>query len=88
MAWNNEVSGPQPNYSLSADLWNLASWSGRETLVVALPAEPTEINPLSRGDESANMILGALMYGAFGMNPSHEYVPVLVESVEIIEGRG
>jgi hypothetical protein len=34
------------------------------------------------------MILGALMYGAFGMNPSHEYVPVLVESVEIIEGRG
>lgn len=88
MAWNTEVSGPEPNYGSSADLWNVAAWSGKESIVVALPAEPAEINPLTHGDESANVILGALLYGAFGMNPSLEYVPVLVDSVEIIEGRG
>jgi peptide/nickel transport system substrate-binding protein len=87
MAWSNELSGPQPNYTYSADFWNVASWSGEEEVVVALPVEPTELNPLSRSDESANVILGALLYGAFGMNPAHEYVPVLVDSVEIIEGR-
>lgn len=87
MAWSTELSGPQPNYGFSSDLWNVASWSGKEAIVVALPAEPTEINPLARDDESANVILGSLLYGAFGMNPSHEYVPVLVESVEIIEGQ-
>lgn len=87
MAWNTELSGPEPNYTFSADLWNVASWSGKEEVVVALPAEPTGLDPLSRSDESANVILGALLYGAFGMNPSHEYVPVLVESVEIIEGQ-
>jgi peptide/nickel transport system substrate-binding protein len=88
MAWSTELSGPQPNYGFSSDLWNVASWSGKDAIVVALPAEPTAINPLIRGDESADVILGPLLYGAFGMNPSHEYVPVLVESVEIIEGGG
>lgn len=88
MAWSTELSGPQPNYGFSSDLWNAASWSGKEEIVVALPAEPTEINPLARSDESSNVILGTLLYGAFGMNPSHEYVPVLVESVEVIEGEG
>jgi peptide/nickel transport system substrate-binding protein len=88
MAWSTELSGPEPNYGFSSDLWNVASWSGKEEIVVALSAEPTEINPLTRSDESANVILGTLLYGAFGMNPSHDYVPVLVESVEVIEGRG
>lgn len=88
MAWSTELSGPQPNYGFSSDLWNAASWSGKEAIVVALPAEPSEINPLARSDESSNVVLGALLYGAFGMNPSHEYVPVLVESVEVIEGEG
>jgi ABC-type transport system substrate-binding protein len=87
MALTSELSGPQPNYSFSAAFWNVASWSGKEEVVVALPVEPTDLNPLSRSDESANVILGALLYGAFGMNPAHEYVPVLVDSVEIIEGR-
>jgi peptide/nickel transport system substrate-binding protein len=88
MAWSSEVSGPEPNYTISADLWNLASWSGKEAITVALPAEPADLSALSRGDESANVILGPLLYGAFGMNPSHEFIPVLVDGVEIIEGQG
>lgn len=86
MAWTGELQGPEPNYTSSSDLWNVASWSGKETIVVALPAEPVDMDPLSEADDSANVILGALLYGAFGMSPSHEYVPVLVESVDVIEG--
>lgn len=88
MAWSTALTGPEPNYSLSSDLWNVASWSGKDSVVVALPAEPVEVDPLSLSDDNANVVIGALMYGAFGMNPSHEYLPVLVDSVEIVEGEG
>jgi len=87
MAWTPEVQGPEPNYTLSSDLWNVASWTGKESIVVALNSEPADMNPLAETDDSANVILGALMYGAFGMSPSHEYLPALVESVDVIESR-
>jgi len=78
--------GPQPNFSTSADLWNLASWTGPASIVVALPGEPLAIDPRSTANDSANTILGALAYGAHGMSPSLDYVPVLVDSVDVIEG--
>jgi len=87
MAWTSELQGPEPNYTLSSDLWNVASWTGKESIVVALTSEPADMNPVSEADDSANVILGALMYGAFGMSPSHEYVPALVESVDVIQAR-
>lgn len=88
MAWTAAIDGPEPNYTISGDLWNLASWTGAEELVVALPSEPAELDPLSMEDDSANVILGTSMYGAFGMDPAHERAPVLVESVEMITGEG
>lgn len=84
MAWSNVLTGPQPNNTLSSDLWNLASWSGKEEIVVALNSEPLEIDPLSTTDDNANLIMSPLLYGAFGMRPSHERVPVLVDSVDVI----
>ncbi len=86
MAWSSEITGPDPNHTISGDLWNVASWSGKEEVVVALPSEPAAIDPRSQGDDSANVILGALLYGAFGMNPSHELIPVLIERVELVDG--
>jgi peptide/nickel transport system substrate-binding protein len=85
MAWSSEITGPEPNHSISGDLWNVASWSGKDEVVVALPSEPDLIDPRSRADNSANVILGALLYGAFGMDPSHELIPVLVERVELVD---
>jgi peptide/nickel transport system substrate-binding protein len=86
IAWRTGITGPHPNFSTSADLWNIASWSGPASIVVALPREPLVIDPRSISDDAANTILGALTYGAHGMNPSLEYVPVLVDSVDVIEG--
>jgi peptide/nickel transport system substrate-binding protein len=86
MAWTNEIDGPQPNSTWSGDLWNVASWSGKEEIVVALPSEPLEIDPTSHVDDTANTILGALLYGASGMDPSHARHPVLVDRFELIAG--
>jgi peptide/nickel transport system substrate-binding protein len=86
MAWGPAVSGPSPNWSYSTDLWNAASWTGEESIVVALGSEPQTLDPRVTSDESANIVLSMLFYGAHGMTPSHEYVPVLVSSVEVVEG--
>jgi len=86
-AWADPIEGPLANYTPSGDLWNVASWSGKESIVVALPSEPVDMSPLSEMDDSANIVLGALLYGAFGMSPSHEYLPALVESVDVLDGR-
>jgi peptide/nickel transport system substrate-binding protein len=84
IAWTSELSGPVPNASVSSDLWNVAAWTGKESIVVALPAEPLEIDPLSTGDDNANVIMAPLMYGAFGMSPTQESIPVLVETVDVL----
>lgn len=86
MAWVGDVAGLAPNYTSSTDLWNLASWTGKREIVVALPSEPTRLAALQTADEAANTVMSALMYGAFGMNPSHEHRPVLVDSVDFVEG--
>ncbi len=84
MSWTAAIDGPEPNHLLGGDLWNVASWTGTAEVIVALPSEPSTIDPLSIEDDVANVILGPLLYGAFGMNPAHERLPVLVESVELI----
>lgn len=86
MAWTTVLSGPTPNHTLSSDLWNLGSWTGKDSIVVAVPSEPATIDPLSTADDSANLVLGALLYGAFGMDPAHRPIPVLVETVDVIGG--
>jgi peptide/nickel transport system substrate-binding protein len=87
IAWRDGISGPEPNFTYSTDLWNVSTWSGQESITVGLLEEPSRIDPRSRTEDSANVILSAMLYGAFGMTPTHEHVPVLVDSVEVIEGR-
>lgn len=85
MAWNPALSGPAPNYTYSGDVWNLGAWSGLEEVVIALPEEPLSLDPLERGDEAADTVLGLITAGVFGMDPSHRFEPVVVESVEVVE---
>jgi peptide/nickel transport system substrate-binding protein len=86
MAWSEGLAGPVPNFTRSSDLWNVAAWTGPETLVVALPSEPASLDVLGTRDESANIVLSTLFYGAYGMSPSFEHIPVLVDSVEVVRG--
>lgn len=85
LAWSADIDGPTPNFSTSTDMWNVASWTGSTSIVVALPSEPSALDPLSTSDESANRVLATMLYGAFGMDPSLSHVPVLIESVEVLE---
>jgi ABC-type transport system substrate-binding protein len=86
LAWRSGISGPAPNYSASTDLWNVGSWTGAESMVVALPGEPDALDPLSFSDDNANVIMSALLYGAFGMNDSLQNVPALIDSVTVLGG--
>lgn len=86
MAWNTELTGPIPNHSSSSELWNVAAWSGKSSIVVAIPDEPDRLLPFSTTDDNANRVLAATMYGALGMDPSLQPLYVLVDSVEVVEG--
>lgn len=86
MAWRGDLSGPSPNYTSSTNLWNLAAWTGKREIVVALPSEPASLGGLPVADESANSVVSTLMYGAFGMDPRHRHQPVLVDSVDFVAG--
>lgn len=88
MAWRTEIGGPEPNWSHSTDMWNLTTWFGPRSIVVALPSEPVVLDPLVWSDEAANSVLATLLYGAFGSDPAHSRHPVLISSVEIVEGSG
>ncbi len=85
MVWSAELDGPTSNFGVSTDMWNTASWTGPTSVAVALPSEPADLNPLAWSDESANRILATLLYGAFGMDPTLTQVPVLIDSVEVLE---
>ena len=86
LAWRSELSGLEPNYSRATDLWNVAAWTGKPSVIVALSGEPTTLDPRATADEAANAVLSTLMYGAFSMAPDQTQVPLLISSAEIIEG--
>lgn len=85
LAWTSDLSGPVPNYTRSSDLWSVASWTGKQSIVVALASEPESLDPRSTLDDAANAVLSTLMYGAFSMTPDQTQVPLLISSAEILE---
>jgi ABC-type transport system substrate-binding protein len=86
MAWSSDISGPSPNWALTSNLWNVAAWTGRDEIVVALDSEPLDLDPTATEDVAANTVLSTLLYGAFGMGPTQHHVPVLTGSVDVNEG--
>jgi len=84
LVWSAGLQGPTANFTRSTEMWNVASWTGDTSVAVAIPSEPV-LDPLATGDESADRVLATLLYGAFGMDPSLNHLPVLIESVEILE---
>ena len=86
LAWRSDLAGPQPNISRSTPLWNVASWSGRDEAVIALSAVPTLGDLLFPTNPEEAMVIAALYYGAFGVDPELRFVPVLVESAEAFVG--
>lgn len=82
LAFNSALSGLIPNISGSTNLWNVAAWQGQETVVVALDGEPSSLDPLRPDGDSARVVLTAMLHGLLGVDPSLDFVPVLVEQAE------
>jgi peptide/nickel transport system substrate-binding protein len=87
LAWASDLTGPDPN-PWATDLWNVGSWSGRQTVVLALEAEPDTLAPLVPANDSVAMVRSAMYLGAFGVTPGLEYLPVLVTEAETVVGDG
>ena len=77
MAWRSSLRGPS-----GTTLASISSWSGLADVTVAVDRLPTNLDPLHPGD--GEMILSLVAAGAFAINDSLEYVPMLIESAETI----
>ncbi|MEE9178415.1 MAG: ABC transporter substrate-binding protein [Acidimicrobiia bacterium] len=84
LAWNTALIGPELNVSRSTDLWNVAAWSGKEIIVIALGSEPESLNPLMLHESDTALVLAAMFSGAFGVDPNLDFKPVLIESAETL----
>lgn len=83
-AWRSGIEGPQLNSTESTNLWNLGAWTGSNEVVIPLQSEPALPNPLLPADDDVALVLAPLLAGAFETSPDQNFVPVLVESVEVI----
>ncbi len=86
LAFDSALSGPITNISKSGNLWNVGAWRGLDTVIIALEAEPDDLDPINPGSDSARMVLSAMLHGAFGINSSLEFIPVLAGEAAAHQG--
>jgi ABC-type transport system substrate-binding protein len=86
IAWTGSLTGPRLNLSSSTDLWNVGAWAGKDSVVVSIEEEPASLDPLVPQSKSAEMVLAALLAGAFSSDPELRMLPVLIESAEVMAG--
>lgn len=84
VAWADRLDGPEESNHGSDLVWNAASWRGMETVTVALAAPPMHLDPAQPLEDTSAMILAVVLQGAYGVTPSLESTPVLVEEVEVL----
>ncbi|HEX5695192.1 MAG TPA: ABC transporter substrate-binding protein, partial [Acidimicrobiia bacterium] len=94
LAWSNELLGPEINTSPATDLWNVTTWSGKEVVAVGIEQPPESLQILEPdgstvgGRRITAMVAAPILQGAFALNPNFDYVPILVEDVELIFSDG
>lgn len=82
VAWDGAIEGPHVNMSRSTHLWNIATWVGAAEVTIGLDWLPSTLDPLAPGD--AQLILAPLTAGAYSVDPSLRFVPMLITSAEAI----
>ena len=82
LAWRSELSGPRINISRFADTWNVAAWEGKDEVTFGILDLP-DLDPTAAPTDESDLVLSAMMLGAYGLTPTLDFVPVLIESAEI-----
>ena len=82
LAWRSELSGLRINISRFADTWNVAAWAGKHEVTFGILDLP-DLDPTAVPTDESDLELSAMMLGAYGITPTLEFVPVLIESAEI-----
>lgn len=84
IAWDGSIEGPHVNMSRSTHLWNIGDWVGATEVSVGVGSLPSSLDLLAPGD--ATLILAPVTAGAFSVDPSLRFVPMLISSAETISG--
>lgn len=83
LAWSSSLEGPAPN-PWDTDLWNVGSWFGSTTVVVAIGEQPMSLSAPIPTDDGAALVMSALYRGAFMVTPDMQYLPSLVSGAEVL----
>lgn len=83
LVWSSLLEGPTPNPWFT-DLWNVDSWTGKSTVVVAVAEQAASLTSPVPTDEAAAMVMSVLYRGAFVVTPDLEFVPSLISGAEVL----
>lgn len=85
-AWNGAIEGPQDNPTQIGPLWNIETWSGKETVIYGADQQPESMMILEPDGNlfAAGLIATAVLQGAFTVTPDFAYVPQLISGAEAI----
>jgi ABC-type transport system substrate-binding protein len=88
--WNSDIKGPKDNATQIGPFWNIASWTGKDTVIFGADQQPESMNILEPDGNlfAAGLIATAVLEGAYTITPDFQYVPVLIESAEPIVPAG
>ncbi len=87
IAWVDQISGIVKNPAAGGtDLWNVAAWSGQDIVVFGTDQQPASLQPVESDGRTvqSSQIWSAIIEGAFLRTPDSSFVPILVESAELL----
>ena len=87
IAWVDPIIGIVKNPAAGAtDLWNVAAWSGKNVIVFGTDQQPGSLQPVESDGRTvqSSQVWSAIMEGAFLKTPDSVFVPILVESAEVL----
>lgn len=85
-AWSSTVQGPKDNATQAGPLWNIETWTGKETVIYGADQQPESMQVFEPDGNlfAAGLIATAVLQGAFAVTPDFAYVPQLITSAEAI----
>ncbi len=80
-AWYSDISGPQDNATQVGPMWNVETWTGKDTIIFGADQQPESLNTQTPDGNlfAAGLVAEAVLQSAYTITPDFQYVPNLVE---------
>ncbi len=86
-AWYSDILGPKDNATQVGPMWNVETWTGRDTIVFAADQQPESMNTWTPDGNlfAAGLVAEAVLQGAYTITPDFVYVKNLVEDAYVTQ---